>query len=438
MNRLIPSLFFVGMIFPLTVLSLTTSEEIMYGRQIHNEILRASKLNSDYLIAFYIEDLKRSLERNVQLNLPIKITVIESSTVDAFAIIGGYIYLTTSLISLCENEDELSGVIAHELAHVAKRHVVKRLEREKVLNIGRIATLIAAMLSGDPKVKEAIIFSGMGAVQTASLFYTREDEREADILAQSILEKTNISCRGISDFLKRLRMAGKEADLPQYLLTHPYHEERIALLSSICREEPSKDKSVNLFEYVSERARILAHRNKIELLNYYEKSYDRLRDQRSLMGLTFLNALLGRKDDAKRALSEIREPMRNFIEAEVLFLAKDYKKSITLLKNCNFSFSKFILGRSYEELGDLEKAKIYYEEIEGYAEVFPEIYYRLSMIYGRMNREAKGFEYLGKFHLANGRELEAKSFFNRAISLYGKDSKEAEEIRKIIRGLERS
>lgn len=438
MRRFIPTLLLVGIIFPITALALTTSEEIKYGRQIHNEILRTSSLNSDYLIAFYVEDLKRTLERNVPLNVPVKITVIESSTVDAFATIGGYIYLTTSLISLCENEDELSGVIAHELAHVAKRHVVKRVEREKVLNIGRIATLIAAMLSGDPKIKEAIIFSGMGAVQTASLFYTREDEREADLLAQSILERANFSCRGISDFLKRLRMAGKDTDLPQYLLTHPYHEERIALLSSICKEELSKDKPPNLFEYVSERARILGHRNKMELLSYYEKSYERLRDQRSLMGLTFLNALLGRKDDAKRVLSEIQEPMRKFIESEVLFHAKDYRKAIALLENCNFSFSKFILGRSYEELGDLERAKIYYEQIEDYAEVFPEIYYRLSMIYGRMNREAKGFEYLGRFHLANGRELEAKNFFNRAISLYGKDSKEAEEIRKIIRGLERS
>lgn len=438
MKRLfVPAIFLLFCLFPSTGIPLTIDEELKYGREIHREILRNSKLCSDYALAFFLEDLKRSLERYVSLPYPVRMIIVDSSAVDAFATIGGYIYLTTSLISLCETEDELSGVIAHELAHIAKRHVAKRLEKEKLLNVGRVATILLAMLSGDPKVQEALITSGMGAIQAASLFYSREDEKEADLLAQIILERSGYNCRGISDFLKKLRALGRETKFPQYLLTHPYPEERIARLSTICREEIKSERPKALFEYISERVRILTHRSRTELLSYYEKNYEKNKDQRSLIGLSLLYSLLGRKTDALESASKIEGEIKSLVLAEVLFLVKDYRAAIEHLERSDFSFAKYILARSYEEIGDLDRARLYYEELKEYGEIFPDIYYRLSMIYGREKNEARGFEYLGRFHLACGRESEAKNFFRRALSLYGKESREAQEIKRILTDLEK-
>ena len=82
---------------------------------------------------------------------------------------GGYVYITTGLVGMCDKEEELAGVIAHECAHIKKRHIAKRMEKEKYLNIGMISTMLLAMLVGGGSTPEAIITAGLAGTQTMGL-----------------------------------------------------------------------------------------------------------------------------------------------------------------------------------------------------------------------------------------------------------------------------
>ncbi len=435
-----PTLLFLSLFYPLTLSysAMTLKEEERYGREIHREIVKGAKLNTDFFIGFYAEQIKRRLEDASRSPYPLKLTVIESKSADAFATLGGYIYLTTALIALCENESELAGVIAHEIAHVKKRHVSKKIEREKHLNIGRMATLILGSLVGDPKAKEAIIVSGMGALQSLALTYSREDEQEADLIGSTILEEAGFRCTGISSFLKRLRLGRRDSELPQYLLTHPYHEERISRLESICRRNEGKEKGDELFPYIARRAFIVSYPSKVDLLNTYRKKYeDKKEDPILLYSLALLSTLVGKKDEALTLINEGKGRMNKLFLAELLYLNQRYKEAIDLLNGEDSPYANYILARTFEEIGELKRAVEYYGKILKYGDSFPEIFLKAGMVYGRLGEEARGFEYLGRYYLSLGQEVEARSYFEKAVSKYGPNSEEAKELIKILKTIGR-
>src|SRR5512136_1932629 len=149
---------------PLLSLALSVEEEKKYGKEIYLQIANSVPINTDPYISLYLQDMKNRLEATTSIPFPITLTVIQSQTVNAFATIGGYIYLTTGLIGFSDTEEELAGVLAHELAHITRRHVAKRIEKEKYINIAMLATMLAGMLvGGDPRTKEAILVGGQAA-----------------------------------------------------------------------------------------------------------------------------------------------------------------------------------------------------------------------------------------------------------------------------------
>ena len=140
------------LIIPVTLWGLTVEEEKKYGKEIYQQIAGSTPINSDPYISLYLPGIKGRLEDASTQPFPITLTVIDSPTINAFATIGGYIYVTTGLIGFCDTEEQLAGVLSHELAHITRRHVAKRLEKEKYLNIGMIAAALEAALVGEPAV----------------------------------------------------------------------------------------------------------------------------------------------------------------------------------------------------------------------------------------------------------------------------------------------
>ena len=136
--------------FPFTLFGLTLEEERKYGKEVFLEIARSVPVNNDPYISVYVQTIKDSLESNATLAFPITLTIIDSQTADAFATIGGYVFITMGLIAMCDKEEELAGVLAHEFAHISKRHIAKRIEKEKYINIASLASLLAAILIPDP------------------------------------------------------------------------------------------------------------------------------------------------------------------------------------------------------------------------------------------------------------------------------------------------
>ncbi len=421
--------------FPLVLHGLTLEEEKKYGKEIFLEIARAAPINNDPYISLYVNDMKTRLEKSANLPFPAVLTIIDSQTPDAFATVGGYVFVTTGLIAMCDKEEELAGVIAHEFAHVYKRHIAKRLEKEKYINIASVATLLAAILIPDASAKGAILTTGMGSTQALSLKYSREDEYEADSYGSVIADKSGYGGLGTADFLRKLRSGGGDKVLPQYLLTHPYHEERVMKLESMWKRK-NIDLDTTFFPYLTVRTRILykdARSSSDEMwINRYLRDKH---DPASVYGASLAYALKGNAEKSVNVVTEMDSPYKNMFLGEMLVDAHKFKEAIEVLKNEHHPASRFYLARAYEGAGDRLAAIQVFGEISRYGGVYPEIYYRYGMLLGRMGMEAGGFEYLGRFYMETGRLDLAKTNFEKAIARYGINSREGQSLMRVLDGM---
>ena len=188
--------------------ALTYDEEKKYGKEIYREIIQAVPVNNDPYISLAADSIKKKLEDKALMPFPVTLTIIDAETVDAFATMGGYVYITTGLIGMCDKEEELAGVIAHEFAHIKKRHIAKRMEKEKYINIGMLTTMLLGMLVGGGSTSEAIITSGMAGAQAMSLKYSREDEEEADREGSTIADKAGYGGLGSVIISEKIKNSG--------------------------------------------------------------------------------------------------------------------------------------------------------------------------------------------------------------------------------------
>jgi predicted Zn-dependent protease len=366
---------------------------------------------------------------------PVTLTVINAESIDAFATMGGYVYITTGLIGMCDKEEELAGVIAHEFAHIKKRHIAKRLEKQKYLNIGMLTTMLLGMLVGAGSTPEAIITSGIAGTQAMALKYSREDEEEADREGSAIADKAGYGGLGSVAFLKKLRTAGSDKLLPQYLLTHPYHEARIVVLESMWKENKVTI-DAPFFPFVSLRVQVLHKSARVGdddiVINRYLKDAS---NPANNYGAALVYSQKGNTAESIRVAKENKSPFRNLFLGEMFINARKFSEAVDTLKNDTDPVARFLLARAYESQNKYGPALSTLKEILPIGTVFPEIYYRLGMLFGRTGQQAKGHEYLGRFYMETGKFSLARTNLEKAVSLYGINSPEAKAVLQILDGI---
>jgi beta-barrel assembly-enhancing protease len=150
-----------------------------------------------------------------------KIHIIEDDEVlNAFATPGGYIYVYTGLIKFLENEDDLAGVMGHEIAHSDQRHSVKQLQKMYGVQI-----LLSVVLGDSPSQLEQI--AGQIAGSLTGLSFSRSDEEEADEFSVIYLAETPYQCNGAHSFFSKLLEEELTGNTPKFLSTHPNPADRI-------------------------------------------------------------------------------------------------------------------------------------------------------------------------------------------------------------------
>lgn len=425
---------FLLLFLPFKIYGLSLEEEKKYGKEIYLEIAKSAALNNDPYITLYLRTMKERLEGVASLPFPIVLTIIESQTVDAFATIGGYVYITTGLIGLCDKEQELAGVLAHEFAHIGRRHVAKRLEKQKYINVGMLATTLLSILIGDPKA----LVAGAASAQAMSLKYSREDEEEADRVGSTTADRAGYGGLGVAEFLKKVRTTGTDKVLPQYLLTHPYHEERIIKIESMWGES-KVTVGTALFPYLLVREKIL-HKppgggmEDIWINKYLKDKNDPI----NAYAASLIYSLKGNMDESINVAKEINSPYKNLLLGELLLNAQRFKDAIDTLKDEPDPVPRYFLARAYEGYGERAMATNVLKELLQYGNAYPEIFYRLGMMLGRMGQEAEGYEYLGRYYLEIGKYDIAKTHLEKAVTKYGINSREAKEILKILDELKKA
>lgn len=146
--------------------------------------------------------------------------IYDDEVLNAFATPGGYIYVYTGLIKYLEKEDDLAGVLAHEIAHADQRHSIKQLQTQYGAQV-----LLGILLGNDPGQIEQIAAALAGNL--AILRFSRDAEREADAYSVEYLSQTDYQCNAAYSFFQKLIDSEQAGNPPQFLSTHPAPEDRI-------------------------------------------------------------------------------------------------------------------------------------------------------------------------------------------------------------------
>ena len=242
-------------------------KEIQMGKQYAQEVERASKVVEDPVISEYVNRVGQNLVRNSDAKVPFTIKVLDAEEVNAFALPGGFFFVNTGLIMKAENEAELAGVMAHEIAHVAARHSTRQMTRA---NIAQLATIPLMFWGG---------WAAYGVRQATSvllpigfLHFSRSFESEADLLGLEYMYKTGYDPGAFVDFFEKLQSLEKKkpGTFSKAFSTHPPTDDRIKVaqtnIDKYLVEKP---------EYVLNRSEFNDVKNRLLTMHNHRKIDDK-------------------------------------------------------------------------------------------------------------------------------------------------------------------
>ena len=251
-------------------------KEIGLGKQLAQEVERQAKIIDDPIIAEYVNRVGQNLVRNSDAKVPFTIKVLDSEEVNAFALPGGFFFVNSGLIMKADNEAELAGVMAHEIAHVAARHGTRQATRGTIINYASIPLIFMGGWTG------YAIRQGAGlAIPLGFLTFSRGFEKEADFLGLQYLYKTGYDPTAFVDFFEKIQSMEKKkpGSISKVFSTHPMTDDRISSAQSeigkILKSKP--EYVLNTSEFTDVKGRLMAMHNRRKVDNKEDSNRPRLR-----------------------------------------------------------------------------------------------------------------------------------------------------------------
>ena len=229
--------------------------EMALGKEMAEDVERESELVNDVVITEYVNRLGQNLVRSSNAQVPLTIKIIDSDTVNALALPGGFMFVNTGLILRAESEAELAGVMSHEIAHVAARHGAKQATRREILSYATIPLIFAGGWAGF-----AIRQAANLAVPVAFLQFSRATERQADHLGLEYLYKAGYDPRAFVDFFEKIQSLERKrpGTISKLFSSHPTVGSRITSAQRVIQNElkPRSEYVVDTSEFQKVRARL--------------------------------------------------------------------------------------------------------------------------------------------------------------------------------------
>lgn len=205
---------------------MTEDQEIQTGRELDVQARQQMGVYQDEALGKYVEDIgMRLAKESPRPNLPWHFTIVDSPAVNAFALPGGYIYITRGILPFLDNEAQLAGVLGHEIGHVAARHSAQQYTRSAGASLG---VLIGSIFVPQVRPFQQLTESGLGVM---FLKFSRENELQADALGAEYAASGGWDPAQVPKFLTTLARIGETADrsgVPNWLQTHPQPDNRVA------------------------------------------------------------------------------------------------------------------------------------------------------------------------------------------------------------------
>jgi predicted Zn-dependent protease len=430
--------------------AMTIEEEKKLGKRVFLEVERSVERVGDPDLQAFLDKIGHSLVAQVgPTSFDFKFYLIKGSDPNAFAIPGGYIFVTTGLLVLAENEQEIAGVLGHEIAHVMERHVAQMIERSKRLSIATIAAVVAGiLLGGGGNASEAAATMAMATSEALTLKYTRENEVDADHNGLHYVIKAGYDPKGLINFLNKINKISLASapKIPSYLSTHPVTESRISLLENLLQIDPKPIgpfESVGNFKRIHTKAFVEERDPQVAITQFQSLVDANSQDIDGYYGLGLAYRKMGRLDKAAETFEKasLLAPMDPDIQKElgiVHFLSGKLDLAIERLEaarsitrtgaNQDEDISGlYYLGRGYQEKGEFGKSLPLFLKVQKEWPEFVDVHYHLGSVYGRMAEPGRSHFYFGKYFKLRGERENALLHFRKASDLLEKGSPEREE-----------
>ena len=221
--------------------SLSPSVERRLGESIMRDLRSAPEAEEDPDVADYLEGIGLRLVEAAGAGQDFEFFLVRDSSLNAFALPGGFIGVHSGLLAAADSESELAGVLAHEIGHVTQRHIARMLARSREAGVAQMVGMVLAALAArsNPQAATGILALGQQLGQDQMLSFSRDAEREADRIGFDTMNRAGFDPQGMVSFFERIQRAGRvyESAAPSYLRTHPLTTERIADLQARIRLE---------------------------------------------------------------------------------------------------------------------------------------------------------------------------------------------------------
>ena len=420
---------------------ITIQEERELSREFMAVVRTQFPLIEDPIIVDYVNRLGQRILKVVPPQpFEYKFYVLQEDMYNAFATPAGHIFFNSGLFAALESEEELAGIVGHEIAHVVCRHISDRIESSKRIGMATLAGMVAGVLlgaaGGSGAAASALATGSMAAGESASLAYSRQNETQADQLGLEYLTQAGFSGEGLLTSLKKIRSKqwyGSE-QIPTYLNTHPASEARMSYIDNWLHQHQSKTvqptKEVGGFELAHTRLVALYTDEKAALKRFESALAASPQDPLAHYGYALA---LTRVDQWPQAAEHMKLAIEgNAMAAHMLedlgriyFHDGQYDKALQALSAGSSEKSpegQLYLGRTQMQMGNMAEARDTFENLVRYNENYTQAHYYLGESSGRLGDMFGAHYHLGRFYRQKGDFKNAGFHLKRARKLAADDS----------------
>ena len=443
-----------GIFLPAQALSITAREEEDMGLKFMKMAKRHFKFIEDPVIIKYINKIGDRIIATLPPQ-PFKyhFYMIQEDVYNAFAVPGGHVFINSGLFEAMKSEDELAGILAHEISHVLCRHISQRIARSSKVGMATLAGMIAGILlgiNGSGAAASAMTISSAAAGQSIMLAFSRENEMQADQIGLKLLSEAGYSGTGLLRMLKKIRdkswFGSKE--IPSYLMTHPAVEDRIAYIDVWIEANknnaiPVRKINPSYFERAHTRLEVVyGDENNVKKKFETELAEDPSNPMANYR-LGLILARMGNRDEAilylKKALGKnVFEPNLLKDLGRIYFLNGDYEEALNTLKGAlsiapDDTETLFFFGRTSMGLGNYKEATLIFEKlIADKTKNRAQVLYFLGKTYGKQNKFGDAHYYLGIYYKEKRDEKNAVFHLQKSLE-YIKDNDKKKKIRVMLK-----
>jgi predicted Zn-dependent protease len=362
--------------------------------------------------------------------------VIEDKEFNAFAAPSGLIFFHSGLIEKMESENELVSVLAHEIGHIAKRHISSRIKKGTQISAATMGLVLASIALGGGVASQALLAGSLAAGQSASLYYSRLDEEEADLLAYDWMKELNRNPEGQVNMLKTMRRVARYRSgmVPQYLLTHPNPEARLDYVQNLVANDKAEIEHLpkgDDFSFLRFKYRTMSlTRDGRYLRKYYASVLTSPRADKldQIMAKYGMSQLERKENNYSKGLETLAEVIDALGEKPVLIVDKgileyesgQLEKAYTTLTDVYDSdrsdkYAAFALAKVCFEMGMLDKAENLFKGVMYEIPDLATVYFELGRLSSVKGKSAETSYYLGKYYLYQGQLEQAKKNLKSAV-----------------------